>query len=214
MGVVINGTIAEQPVAASDRIGIEVVDPAFVTGSVGGRPCPSGRRCRLSDALGVLVDEGVNVDVGFVNRSLGPPTLFTQNSLQIDLNTPTFGPFDFIFPYGLTPTVGQQAHKVGAQSAWTAGPVTATCVDVNLSLFGTDSGITILCADRVNLRADPGDSGSPVFTFSGGVTGGPIILGVLFAGSQQGPGNWTVFYSNYQHVVSELGSVGWLSVIP
>jgi hypothetical protein len=215
MGVVHTGTYAEQAAGPGSRVGIEIVDPAFVAGPVAGRPCPAGRRCRLTDALALLIDQGVSDDIGYVHRTMGPPTQLTINSKAIDTGNPRFGPFDSIYPHGMGSYVGMPVHKVGRTTGWTSGPVSQTCVDMDVEFVsGVNTGLTVLCSDRGNFRSDGGDSGAPIFTFVGGVTGGPIPVGVLWATMQNSTIEWSTFWSPFSNVVTELGVVGWLSVVP
>jgi hypothetical protein len=102
------------------------------------------------------------------------------------------------------PTVGMILDKVGRTTGWTFGRVSASCVNVNV----LNTNITMLCQDIVdrtsgtNMITDLGDSGSPVFRWSGGNT--VSLAGVLWGGNQTGT-QWV--FSAMSNIESELGAL-------
>lgn len=55
-----------RPVGDGDQFGHELADPLYFEGD----PCPSGRRCRYSDANAVLVDQTPGVRLGHIARNV------------------------------------------------------------------------------------------------------------------------------------------------
>lgn len=154
-------------------VGIETLDPAYPGvgggGSGGakngsmGLPCPTGYRCRRSDAAYArFAGNTTNQDLAFARitrtYSRGPVT----GSLS-------FPEFDGNYPFTITSVetshhlLGSEMNKVGRTSGWTYGNITDTCADINP--FGTD--IMLLCQYKVSGGVQPGDSGSPVFSWDG-----------------------------------------------
>jgi hypothetical protein len=172
------GTRYWQPIkAATNLIGTEVSDPTYFMNSNG---CPAGRRCRFSDASRAAYAAGISFSLGKIARTTG------FNSITID------GRFN-ITGEG-SASVGQIVNKVGRTSGWTRGKVTNTCVHVNVS--GTN--ITQLCQTLVSARVRAGDSGSPVFKGSTGVT----LTGILWGG-----GGSVFVYSPISNIERELGAL-------
>jgi len=167
------GTLYYQPLAstANSSIGIEVADPTYFQGGV----CPAGRRCRYSDAARARYNSGVSFNLARIARTTSRGAL--SGSLTISTANPSFT----ITVERANPVAGSQANKIGRTTGWTFGQVSATCVAVNVS--GTS--ITQLCQSLVSAGVGAGDSGSPVFSWSG--TGGNItLLGILWGGSSDG----------------------------
>ena len=82
---------------------------------------------------------------------------------------------------------------------WTFGTITNSCVAVNVS----GSTITQLCQNIVNAGVGGGDSGSPVFNWSG--TGSNVTLaGILWGGSSDGT---TFVFSPMSGIERELGAL-------
>jgi hypothetical protein len=168
--------------AASAQIGTEAADPAYTTG--GG--CPSGRRCRRSDAARVRYATGTTSTLGRIARTSGA----NNGSLTITGNFSMTGEG--------SASVGQTVHKVGRTTGWTRGSVGATCVNVNVS----GSNITQLCQTLVSARVGGGDSGSPVFRRQG--SGSNVTLvGILWGGS----GTSLYVYSPLSNIEAELGAL-------
>jgi hypothetical protein len=99
-----------------------------------------------------------------------------------------------------TAAVGDSVNKVGRTTGWTRGKVTATCVNTGVS--GTK--IVQLCQTWVQHSktaiVGPGDSGSSVWTQSGGVK----LLGLLWGGSTD---NKTFIFSPIGQIEEELGTL-------
>ena len=183
---VVDGTVFSQNMPGSGQIGVETVDPPFFTGG----SCPSGRKCRRSDAVFAAYDSA--------DFSAGPkianPLVWGLNfgTLQVNQFTPRLPVTGFLFG---SVSSGSVVFKVGRTTGGTLGTVTSTCVDVNVNL----SSYTMLCQDRVGGGAAKGDSGSPVFVQSSGLTAA-TLAGLLWGGS-----NGTYTYSPWIFVFSELG---------
>ena len=167
---------------APTRIATEVQDPGYTQGN----GCPSGRRCRRSDAARARYASGTESTLGKIAKTTGP----NNGSLTISGR--------FTITAEGNPVVGQTANKVGRTSGWSRGRVTNTCVNVNVS--GTN--ITQLCQSIVSARVGAGDSGSPVFLKPG--TGNNVrLLGILWGSSG---GNLFVF-STISNIEAELGAL-------
>lgn len=168
--------------AASAKIATEVADPQYTRGS----GCPSGRRCRRSDAARAAYASGTNSPLGRIARTTGA----NNGSVTIQGN--------FTITGEGSPVAGQTVSKVGRTTGWTRGWVSATCVHVNVS--GTN--ITQLCQTLVSAGVGSGDSGSPVFRQQG--TGTNVtLLGILWGSS----GSSTFAFSPISNIEAELGAL-------
>ena len=181
-----------QPLQSVDpvQIGTEVADPTYQRRISG---CPSGRRCRRSDAARVAYASGISFTRGQIAITSGP----NNNSLTIT-GTRTIASENLStnFP------VGSTLNKVGRTTGWTQGQVTATCAAVGVS--GTN--IVQLCQTLVSRTGGTivagGDSGSPVFTLSGSTS--VVLAGILWGGSSSG----TQFvFSPLANIEAELGAL-------
>lgn len=179
-----------QPVVGSNNyIGVEVIDPPYAPAGavIGGYTCPAGRRCRFSDAA--FVQNTQDQAQGYVAR----PTFRGRYSGSITIGSN--GPFVFTSQSGVVFS-GSQVDKVGRTTGWTYGPVTSSCVDVNVD----NSDITLFCQNLVDAGAGPGDSGSPVFTWDGGAYGLSTLHGILWGGT-----GTSFAFSTIGNVERELG---------
>lgn len=172
--------------SGSNRVGVEIADPTYWSGS----PCPSGRVCRYSDSAFIDYDTNSTGQFARIARTTSRGT--TTGSLTISTSNPRFT-ITADAPY---PVAGQQLNKMGRTTGWTYGSVTNTCVDISVS--GTN--ITLLCQELVNGGSQGGDSGSPVFTYSGN---NATLYGILWGGS--GTSTWAM--SAFDNVEYELGNL-------
>jgi hypothetical protein len=155
-----DNTTYYQPVPGFERyLGYEYRDP-------NGTSCGflSPNVCRDADAAAMYVDPLVQTHLGYlartVNRVQGP---WEAGSLSIDGSNPRFsvsGKQSWV-------SNGQVVDKVGRTTGWTHGGVFAACEDVSV---GYRSWSKLRCQALATLTARPGDSGSPVFRWSGGET--------------------------------------------
>jgi hypothetical protein len=177
------GTPYWQPLQSVDpvQIGTEVDDPVYFRRRNG---CPNGRRCRFSDASRAAYAPSIQFTLGSLAKTTGP------NNGSITIN----GSFS-IADEG-SAAVGQTVNKVGRTTGWTQGVVTNTCVNTGVS----GSNIVQLCQTFVSAGVGGGDSGSPVFTGTSGVT----LVGILWGGNSSG----TQFvYSPISNIEQELGAL-------
>lgn len=173
----------------SKVIAVEVEDPQYFTGGA----CPSGRRCRYSDASRARYKAGVSSTRGAISRTSGP----NNGSLRVT------GTFTVTAQDNTTTRfpIGTTVNKIGRTTGWTQGKITRTCVNVNVS--GTD--ITQLCQSLVENPGgaqvvDAGDSGSNVFQI---VSGNNVkLLGILWGGSAD---NRQFAFSPLKQIQDELG---------
>ena len=121
--------------------------------------CEQGE-CRHADAALMEVDEdSAGIAFGKIARTMGAQERcggLGGCELRIDPDNPTF---TIIFERP-SPLVGRSVHKVGRTTGWTYGKVAESCVD-GRDILGT----WIYCSHKLELFADGGDSGAPVFMF-------------------------------------------------
>jgi hypothetical protein len=174
-----------------NRIGVETADPAYS----GGGDCPSGRVCRFSDSAFVARNAGQNAATLPASAKLGYLAV-PDASMNIVNQFHIVGKVAFPFE-------GEHLTKVGRTTGMTSGEVSDTCVDVNQN----GSNITVFCQNRVEANSGPGDSGSPVFTWSSATLppGANIparLYGILWGGSA---GHF--YFSALANVEAELGQL-------
>jgi hypothetical protein len=173
---------------ANTLIGTEAADPTYFTGGA----CPANRRCRFSDASRGRYAAGVSQTLGRIARTTSRGSL--TGSLTISTTNPAFT----VNSERANSLVGQTVNKIGRTTGWTFGKVIGTCVTTNVS--GTN--ITQLCQTFVNAGVGAGDSGSPVFNWSG--SGSTVRLaGVLWGGA----GNSQFVFSPMSGIEKELGAL-------
>jgi hypothetical protein len=171
----------------SSYIGKEFIDPEYRYNLEGAR-CPSGRRCRRSDAALVHYDGGRVPGFGSIARPYG----FRDGTLYIDPYNPPFR----IAAEAAFPRMGEGLDKIGSTTGWTYGEVVETCVDKDIGR--TD--ITLFCQEVVSAHSAGGDSGAPVFRFGFGET--VTLYGILWGGNEAG----TQFgFSAMVEIEDELG---------
>ena len=167
------------------QIATESVDPAYTTGG----SCPSGRRCRRSDASFARYINSTQNTLGAIARTSSTNkrnlTIAGSWTVTSDATSPSF-------------TIGETVNKVGRTTGWSQGRVTSTCVNVNVS----GSNITQLCQTAVSATVGAGDSGSDVFTI---ISGTNVRLdGVLWGGSSNGK---QFIFSPLANVTGEVGAL-------
>lgn len=168
-------------------VATEIADPPYFTGS----PCPSGRRCRFSDSSFARYDSSSLGQLGRIARTTSRSSS-SPGSLTVSTTNPRF----IINAETPFPSGGEQLNKVGRTSGWTFGTVVATCVDTNVG--GTN--ITQLCQDHVQGYSAGGDSGSPVFRWTG-------TTNANFYGLMWGGGGGVFVFSAISNIESELGAL-------
>ncbi len=176
----------QSTVSGGNFIGTEYKDPAFFEGGI----CPQGRVCRYSDAaMGEYTDSTTSHDGRIARTTFRNPS---SGSITIDSGNPFF----FVRSERPYPINNEELNKVGQNTGWTYGNVTHTCSDE--PVLGTN--ITLLCQYRVSGGVGGGDSGSPVFSYSGKDA---TLFGILW-----GSAGSTVFvFSSMEKVEWELGSL-------
>ncbi len=185
-GGVENTPFYQPTISSSNLIGREVRDPNYVTG--GG--CPAGRRCRGSDSA-LVQFTGNNMGLGQWGYMARPPCSNCNN-----INISTVRPrFDMVYN-NRSFSVGDTVQKVGRTTGWTKGPVTNTCMDVNVG--GTN--ITLLCQAAATLGATFGDSGSLVMR--GSLKYRRKMTGLMWGGNPS-----TTFFSSRDQVEADIGVV-------
>ncbi len=167
------------------QVATETADPAYTTGG----SCPAGRRCRQSDASFARYINSTQNTLGAIARTSSTRkrdlTIAGSWTITSDAASSSF-------------TIGETVNKVGRTTGWSQGRVTSTCVNVNVS--GSD--ITQLCQTAVSATVGGGDSGSDVFTITGGTN--VRLDGVLWGGSSNGK---QFIFSPLANVTGELGAL-------
>lgn len=185
----VQGTQYFQPLSSVDPtvIAVEVDDPDYFRRNNG---CPNGRRCRFSDSSRARYNSGITFDLGGIARTASRGNL--SGSLEI------VGTFN-ITAEQADPVAGSVANKIGRTTGWTFGTITNTCVNVAVS----GSNIVQLCQSFAQAGVGGGDSGSPVFAWSG--SGDNVtLLGILWGGSSSGD---LFVFSPMSGIERELGSL-------
>ena len=183
----VDGTEYYQPLnqVSGELIGTEIADPPYLRGVSG---CPKGRVCRNSDSNFVQATDAGALGFGKIAKTDGMNT----GSLVVAGEFP-------ITDEGVA-GVKTPVNKVGRTTGWGQGLVTRTCTNTGVS----GSNIVLLCQTWVENKnaviVQGGDSGSPVFSISGG---NAILLGNLWGGNSSG----TQFvYSPLSGIRADLGS--------
>ena len=188
----VEGTAYYQPLQSTDGtvIGTEVEDPNYFKNRNG---CPRGRVCRWSDAARAAYANGSNQALGKIAQTSGANT----GSLEIVVGS-SLSITSVDLGNGV---MGETVNKVGRTTGWTAGQVSATCVNTGVS--GTN--IVQLCQTFVSSSGTivrGGDSGSGTFQVTGGDT--VKLVGILWGGNSPG----TLFvYSPFKNIQQELGTL-------
>jgi hypothetical protein len=180
----VENTAYYQPLQSSQptQVAREVDDPVYLRGGPG---CPKGRVCRRSDAARALYINGVSGAVGVIAKTSG------ANNGSLDVS----GSFAITSDDANNSTpVGSTVNKVGRTTGWTAGTMTAKCVNTGVQ----GSKIVQLCQNFVTAGVAGGDSGSDVFLVTSGTS--VRLLGVLWGG-----GGGQFVFSPLQNVIQELG---------
>lgn len=126
-----------------------------------------------------------------------------RRKLQVNPADPRISVTGYTFG---SPVSGSVVGKTGRTTGCTLGAQKDTCQDVNVWKpvpgfpgFFFDSGITMLCQNRVSTLSQPGDSGSPVYIPK---NGNAILAGLLWGGNSS-----SFVYSPLLFVHAELGLV-------
>jgi hypothetical protein len=183
---VTDGTVYLQ---GGTRIGFERFDPPFFTNAANTR-CPVGYNCRWSDVAFAQYDSGTDGHHGAAAQTLYRGfNNWNPGSLDINSGSP-----EFTLNQTALPVVGQYMDKVGRTTGWTTGQVSRTCADYFVA------GHYTLCQDQVEAYADGGDSGSPVFQWTGQTTA--AFSGIVWAKT----GTGAFVYSNLNMIANDMGS--------
>jgi hypothetical protein len=183
-----DGTVFTQ---GGTGIGYEAWDPPFFTNAQN-TACRAGYRCRWSDVAFAANYNGVSRHQGALVQTLYR-SLGTQNSGSLDINSSSP---EFAIIGGTYPVQGMYLDKVGRTTGWTSGPVDRTCTDVYLG-----DGTGTLCQDVVVAKVGGGDSGSPVFRWTGSTTA--AFAGILWGWDSQTGG---FYFSNTDRIQADMGT--------
>jgi hypothetical protein len=179
-------TAVTQPSGSLINIGtIAAYGSAVSTG------CPSGQRCKYSDAMFVKYNVASFNKLGYIARTAGPS----------DFNISSFSRFKDV---SSAPSGTVQFRKVGRTTGSTSRTtkLTKTCLDVKLD----GDAFTYLCLNQFDVPnfsgfAQPGDSGAAIFIDLGN---SEVRLVGILKGSITGK---DVVYSPWSGVVKDLGTM-------
>jgi hypothetical protein len=171
------------------QIATETVDPGYKNTLTG---CPSGKRCRRSDASFAKYINGTTNTLGSIAKtsSTSSTNLTISGHWTITSNA-TSSSF----------TVGSTVNKVGRTTGWSKGKVVATCVTVNVD----GSNVTQVCQTVVKANVGAGDSGSPVFSVTSGSN--VRLAGVLWGGGTDATGATVFAFSPFPNITGEVGGL-------
>lgn len=188
----VEGTAFYQPLRSSGSwVGNEVREPLWNASS----NCPAGARCAYAD-VALFTYTGHNWELGRIAKTTSVGVGTQPGSLTIDASSPRFHIRDSVENH--TVFSGSYAHKVGAFSGWTTGPVVETCGSRRLIIDGILSNFVLLCQWAFSGGIRVGDSGAPVFVVKGfGVD--VSLAGIVWGGDA----NRTRF-SFYSYIAFEL----------
>jgi hypothetical protein len=177
----VEGTIFGQPTVSSP-VARETIDPPLFRGD----ECPSGRRCRYSDAAFARLLPSVQFSRGQIANPPKKSTMWNGvNTYQVQSEG--------------SPLVGQRVQKIGRTTGETYGTVTRTCV--NISVSNTD--VTMLCQVQATYPSGAGDSGAPVIR----ADSGSHARGTTLVGMHWGSAGSFSPIRNIQIVSTELGGL-------
>jgi hypothetical protein len=179
------GTRIYQPGVSKigSELGTEITDPAYSTGG----SCPAGQRCRFSDAA-LFRLQGIGASSSFEVARTTVEGSTSPGSIVVGMRLPVVGEIG-------APLAGSLARKTGFSSGSTAGTVSSTCITTTAGV-----GFTLFCQYAANAAALPGDSGAPVYTWSGVSGTGATLAGILW-----GRTSTQFFFSSMNDIESELG---------
>lgn len=181
-----DGTVFSQ---GGVRIGYERWDPPFFTNAANTR-CPVGWNCRWSDVAFAQYDAGVNRHQGYIAHTyFAGSGVWNAGSIDIVPNQP-----ERALTQTSMPVVGNYMEKVGRTTGRTSGQISRTCADYFIG------GVGMLCQDQVEAYADNGDSGSPVYTWTGQTTG--AFVGIVWAKT----GTGAFIFSNIDRIQADMGN--------
>lgn len=179
---VVDSTVFGQPtVATADSVAFEVEDPMFRTNITGCPTAPTLRACRNSDALLTSKMNGLTSGaLGYIARTsmYDLPQWYVINMndggiysrLVIEHSVTTWG--DLATPY---------LRWIGAATAWHSGYRTQRCQNMRMGDH------IILCQSYVDGWADEGDSGAPIFEWTGSPSEASVVLYGILVGTSDTP---------------------------
>ncbi len=187
--------------AFTTRIGTVAVNPAFTSSPNG---CPTGGRCRYSDAALVLLDTGASYSFSSIAAPIGGPSYTGEGPRDFDTAAPMQLASDPVSCPNNSPCTidwypGDSATKVGKTTGWTGGKYIgmATYIQAVDGLYRLENIL-------VEGLALGGDSGAPIVSkardkISGILWGGDIVIdgknafiGSYLGQHQHGAGRYSV----------------------
>lgn len=185
----LDGETFSQP-TLGPQVGTEHVDPPPLSAVQCFDPDP----CRHSDAA--FIEASVPLDFAKIARTTVRAGDQSYGSITIDHGNTSL---TIVSKGGIT-AEGVTLDKIGNTSGWTSGSVLSTCDDRHID------GFIILCADKIDMISDPGDSGSPVFAL---LENGEVALrGIVFGHEDEFLGGENdALVSDYHQIEKDLGAL-------
>lgn len=172
-----------QPGSPNGFIGEEEIDPpAWRCGPFWDRDW-----CRKSDAAGIRLTTSDH-KFGFIARTTGRG----NGSNAIDHANSTM---QVVAEIGTVPS-GWTVDMIGRNSGWTFGQVTHTCKDLEAGDYHW------ICQEEATYPSQGGDSGAPVFLWSGDST---VTLAGIHVGTNVGNGR--AIFTPMSNIEEEIGSL-------
>ncbi len=185
-----DNTVVSQ--ATTRRVGVEAVDPNKYHCGL--------NWCRASDASLFRIDDSIPSIRGLIARTTyrnsGGPN-GGNGSTTIDGSSPFFT----VTGAGTTLTTGMEVQRIGRTSGWVYGTISNTCVDHHYdgSETGPFSVYTMVCGYEAAMENLGGDSGGPLFRWTGGdsVTLEGTVVGQLTTQDE--------VFSKFTRIASDFG---------
>jgi hypothetical protein len=173
----------------------EFADPPYTALS----GCPTGDICRYSDAAVYLWNTSQTIGLGKISHTAtdaygyGPNTTGITITGQFDITGEA--PESWLLPHSQGGPVSNSISKVGATTGWTSEEMVRACFTVGVA------GGDLLCQYSAHVFGQPGDSGAPMFYYSGTSA---TLAGILWGES---PSDSTSWFSSITDVQLDLGAL-------
>lgn len=186
------GTFYQNTNTIGNEIGLISSNPAWSTTG-----CAAGATyCAIADAALISPQAGVV----FKYQAAESSTIGTGNNA----GNLTVGKHWNLKGQESSLPVGTEVRRTGHVSGTTKGNIEQTCMSIVYDSSGTLLEVT--CATKGDLRADPGDSGGPVYRwFAPLASDVAYSVGLLFAVTKSG--DRKIYYSPMGSLITRLGSL-------
>ena len=179
------------PLIGDNIVAKETIDPELT--NIGHDQCPTGWKCRYSDAAFAELESDVSLDLGEIAKPKG------TGELDVDPIGTTFE-----ITSESSTSIGDVIYYIGRTRGWQTAEVIDTC---GYAIMDPHNNVRIICIATARVTGssdDPagGDSGAPVIRPD---TGSKVkLLGTLFAGGL-GPYSDEFDFSPIGNIYLDLG---------